>query len=67
MVDSGIGWPFLCAESAHAADFASTIVTISPPYVSYTPATQPHGRFRLDKPRKIRMLVFLDRQDPARV
>jgi hypothetical protein len=63
----GSGLPSWCAVSLHEDDFTSTIVTISPPYVSYTPATQPHGGYRLDKPRRIRMLVFLDRRDPAGV
>ena len=63
----GSGLPSSCAVSVHDDAFTSTIVTISPLYVSYTPATQPHGRYRLDKPRRIRMLNLLDHRDPAGV
>jgi hypothetical protein len=54
----GTCFPSSCAAAAHVSDFASTMPTIAPSYVSYTPTKQPHGRIWLERPRRIGITIF---------
>ena len=51
-------FPFSWVSSWQVDWRSSSSVTVSPSYVSYTPATQPHGSTRLVSPRRMRISML---------
>lgn len=66
-LSTGTIFPDWCGSFVQDEDFASRMLTTSASYVSYTPTRQPHGRNRLERPRRIRISSCLDRRVPQKV